>query len=521
MIFILRSVGLRSGLQPFFDDPNAPRIEILDYDEVLSRNELERGTYVFGDLDGLNTVQLVDAGRLYRKLRENGCRVLTDPARARKRAELLRVLYNAGLNPFNSYRADSGERPERFPVFIRVADGHTGTLTDLIPDQASLDRAIEAAVTRGVPRSVIIITEYAAEPLRSGVFRKSSLYRVGDSLVPDIWWYGENWHVKGDRDDLADPALYLEELRTFREHDYPKELEDAFALANIEFGRLDFGIVGGRVCVYEINTFPTFFGPRSHPVPEREESIRLRWKGLLAAFHAIDTEQGEARSPVDVAGVSIAALNEAHAISPALRSYHFDLSREYARRGDLAMAIAEAEAEVAITPDTTKTLSHLSRLLAKQNRHEESISASNAVLALNPRATREWHHLSQQLVKVNRYPEARERLLEALKRCGDDWKTYLLLSKISKHLGDGSAAHEYATKAAALAPDEPQITDWIQRLKGPSPSVKKPKRTVRRLLANRIGPIRARLRLLLERLKFILVLSPTEGGGHDKNRQND
>ena len=92
----------------------------------------------------------------------------------------------------------------------------------------------------GFPRSTILIVEYAAQSISPGIFRKGSVYRVGDRFVPDIWWYSKSWYVTGDRDGLVDEELYQEELRMMHDNRFAKDVADAFALANIDYGRMDF-----------------------------------------------------------------------------------------------------------------------------------------------------------------------------------------------------------------------------------------------------------------------------------------
>ena len=464
MIFFIRSCGYESGLKPLRDDPAAPDIQLLHYDEVLGKPSLVPGTYVFTDIDRLSTAARTEAARLYRRLQENGCRVLNDPARVRTRFALLRKLHQAGLNPINAYLAEAGECPKRFPVFIRIADDHRGSLSDLLSDQSALDVAIEAAVVAGFPRATILIVEYAAQPIRPGVFRKSSVYRVGDEFIPDIWWYDTSWDIKGDRDGLADEELYREELHMMRENSFAKDVAGAFALANIDYGRLDFGLVDGRPCIYEINTYPTLYGPRRHPIPERVESINLRWARLLAAFRAIDTEASSSQQLVEVAGTSVVALTDAQAVWPALRFHHLRLSQEHARRGNLSAALESARAAVAANPNSVKVLSHLSRMLRKHNRIDEAIAASMRVLEVSPRHAREREYLVDLLRQSGCFEEARDQLLEGLALDGDQWQAQLMLSRIYKKLGDLSAALDAARRAAELAPDEPSVAEWLRRL---------------------------------------------------------
>ena len=265
------------------------------------------------------------AARLYRRLQESGCRVLNDPATVRKRFALLRGLYLRGFNPINIYLADEGWSKLKFPVFIRVADAHDGPLTDLIADQAELETALEAAVVAGIPRSTIVIVEYAADPIRPGIYRKSSIYRVGDRLITTINWHGHDWSVKGDEIGLADETLYDEELSTVREDRMQPDF-GAFKFANIEYGRIDFGFVEGRLCVYEINTNPTIFAPGRHSVPQRTESSRLRWSRFLEALHEIDTQEDSAE--IEVRGLSVEAWDRASKLYPALRVPRQQLSKE-------------------------------------------------------------------------------------------------------------------------------------------------------------------------------------------------
>jgi hypothetical protein len=71
---------------------------------------------VFTDIDRLNARDLIAAAGLYRRLQQEGRRILNDPARVQVRFPLLRALYRSGINPFNVYSVEEGDKPERFPV---------------------------------------------------------------------------------------------------------------------------------------------------------------------------------------------------------------------------------------------------------------------------------------------------------------------------------------------------------------------------------------------------------------------
>ena len=269
-------------------DPGAPRIELLHYDHLFASRALAPAAYVFTDLDRLSPWDLELAAAAHRDLAAAGLPVLNDPARVRTRFALLRALHEAGLNDFNAYRLDEGLRPARYPVFLRRVAGHGLPLGDLLADWDAARLAIEEALARGIPESSLLLVEYAAEPVRPGVFRKLALSRIGARFRPQISVHDDRWLVKYGKLGCATPELYEEELRLLRESPFEEPLRRAFAIAGIEYGRADFGLVGGRVQVYEINTNPMLKPPTPHPSPQRVESLRLVWDQHMAALRELD-----------------------------------------------------------------------------------------------------------------------------------------------------------------------------------------------------------------------------------------
>jgi tetratricopeptide (TPR) repeat protein len=448
MICFIVARGYEFTLKPLLSEPSAPRVTILPYDEALVARALASATYIFSDVDRLSVDDLTSAARLYRRLQEGGCRVLNDPATVRKRFALLRGLYLASLNPYNIYLADEGQSKVRFPVFIRVADGHDGPLTNLIADQAELEIALEAAVVAGIPRSTIVIVEYAAEPIRPGIYRKSSVHRVGEQLITTINWHTGDWRVKGDQIGLADEALYDEELSTVRENRYASQTLEAFKFANIEYGRIDFGVVGGRLCIYEINTNPTIQAPGGHSVPQRVESSRLRWSRFLEALHAIDTEEDSAK--IDVRGLSVGAWNRASKLYPSLRVPRQRLSKEQKRRGNFELALRYAEEVVAANP-TSAALARSAELLEKLGRREQAVAAARKALERSPQG---FHAvlLGTILLRAGCYAEARDCLKKAAAGATANGVSHLVLSEACLKLGDFRGAWRAAARAAELTP---------------------------------------------------------------------
>ncbi len=288
---MLRFVVSRGHAYTLTDVARRPlRVRVVEYERLLGARRLRRATTVFTDLDRLSPWDRERAAAVALDLRSARVPVLNDPARVRTRAALLRALHEAGINDFNVYRVEEGLRPVRYPVFLRRDAGHQRPLSDLLPDWDAARRAVDEALDAGVPRSQLLIVEYAGEPVRSGIFRKLSVFRVGGRLVPHLCGHSDRWFVKRGKRGPIPEDLYDEELRILRENPYAKHLERAFEVAEIDYGRADFGLVEGRVQVYEINTNPHVRAPQPHRVPVRAESRRLAWELLREALAALDRD---------------------------------------------------------------------------------------------------------------------------------------------------------------------------------------------------------------------------------------
>ena len=426
MICFLVCRGFGSTVAPIQRDPRAPKITIRPYDNVLSQQVLPKATYVFVDIDRLSSADRLAAGQLFRRLAASGCRVLNDPARVRTRLPLLRTLHRQGVNGFNVYSVEEGEKPKRFPVFVRVADDHVGPLTDLISDQATLERANEALLKIGYPRSELIIVEYAAEPVRPGIFRKLSVFRVADQYIPHVNVHDTNWVIKSGRSGVAPSDLYDDELETLRTNPFAERMKAMFEIAEIDFGRVDFSFVDGRVCVYEINTNPTIAGPAPHSYTQRTESMRIWWESLLSALHAIDDPDAQA-TLVDVSGDDATTLREALDLYPWIRQGFLRLSEALSRRGDRTEAIESARAALAQKPDDANIVRRASQILADNGRLDEAIEITRQAVKTNPM---DYLRLSEALSRRGERTEAIESAMAALAQKPDDAKIVRRASQV-------------------------------------------------------------------------------------------
>lgn len=274
---------------------SAGKVRGATYHEMFKSEYLPRATYVFTDMDRLSPREHEQASRSYRMLKENGIPALNDPARFLGRYGLLRRLHREGINSFNAYRVDSFETPKRWPVFLRAEGDHKRPLSGLIKNQAELDATVARLVDEGAPVGTLLIIEYAAEEVRPGLYRKLSVFRVGERMVTFTCVHDDQWLVKYGKPAIAPPELYQEEYEMVANNPYGPEMRRIFEVAGLEYGRVDFGLAEGRPQIYEVNSNPDVkLHPKSNGVELRDRSNALFKQNYLAAIEALDAGPGPA-----------------------------------------------------------------------------------------------------------------------------------------------------------------------------------------------------------------------------------
>jgi hypothetical protein len=187
-----------------------------------------------------------------------------DPRRGNDRFSFLRLLNRSGMNDFNAYPASLMARTIRFPVFVRHRWDHSGALTSLIdgPWKLRLEllkRAITSSGDLSDPHLKDLLIVEHLDVSVDGIFRKYSAFRVGDRIIPRHVFFSWNWMQKGA--DLIEPELLEEEERYVSDNPHEKQLRDYFDLANLKWGRIDYGLFGDRLQAWEINTGPGIVPP--------------------------------------------------------------------------------------------------------------------------------------------------------------------------------------------------------------------------------------------------------------------
>ena len=281
----------------------APQIIPVPYSTLFRARKLPRGTYVFADLERLSSADLERAAWVWRQLASQGpaVRLLNDPAHLKQRFELLRTLHQQGLNDFDVYRLDEGRAPRRFPVFVRSERQHDAMASGLIAGPQELEQFVKGWRAQGYGLSDTIVTEFCGEQDEHGLYRRYAAFKVGEHIIPVDIFFARHWEVRGMGNRLViDEHTLAEEARFLHDNPHEDQLRRVFKLACADYGRVDYGVVGGRVQVYEINTNP-YVVPGPLGGGARAELYEHFAHDFLSALHALRGPSGAPLASVEPA----------------------------------------------------------------------------------------------------------------------------------------------------------------------------------------------------------------------------
>jgi hypothetical protein len=248
----------------------------------------------------LNTFALDAACRAAQAAEAQGARVLNHPARAPERVALLRRLRQAELSPIGVWRLEDGERPTAWPVFIRCEDGAAGADTGLLEGPEAFETALADLVRQGKSLKRRIAVQFAAEPDSDGYYRKYGAFVVGKRIIPQHILRNTHWMIKSNK-AAKSTAFAEEEFAFVAENPHSGELLKLAAAAGIDFARIDYGILQGRIVVYEMNTNPSY--PRfTGGGEDREARRKIIAQGLQEAFEEIESVSKPATFSADGGG---------------------------------------------------------------------------------------------------------------------------------------------------------------------------------------------------------------------------
>lgn len=229
----------------------------VTYQALLKKKRFPPGLYIFTDIEllhGERRRRLID---LHEKLADDPehIRIYNNPEHTLSRFPLLRTLYERGFNDFNVFRAADDLSSVSFPVFLRRTNDHRGPQTSLLADRHALNKELERLAHGGENMREWLVTEFCNIVDSQGVYRKYSSFIFGSTIVPRHLFFGTEWIQKFDM-NLPELELRAEEVAFHKENRFAKQLREIFATAGVQFGRIDFGVLNGRVQTWEINTNP-------------------------------------------------------------------------------------------------------------------------------------------------------------------------------------------------------------------------------------------------------------------------
>jgi hypothetical protein len=261
--------------------------ESWSWDRLFRATRLPRATWILTDFDRLAPGPLEIGARVYARLTAAGMRVLNDPRRFRNRAQLLQALQTAGVNDFGCTLPAAGQWPDRWPVFLRTIAAHRGIIGGLLHDRAEAEAAVNAALVQGYALSDLMLIEYAAEPVAStGHFQKHAAFRIGPAYVRANTVNDKRWKAKNGVAGMGTDAIYAAERAEYDDWPHADFVARVFAVAGMDFGRVDFGLAQGRPRAWEVNTNPTMRIKLEHANADRRASLLLFRDRLLTALAA-------------------------------------------------------------------------------------------------------------------------------------------------------------------------------------------------------------------------------------------
>jgi hypothetical protein len=268
----------------------ATDIRILHYEDLLTQQRYAAGTYVFSTRDEVAPAmgRFIDA--LADELRAwPGATIFNDPQRTLRRFDLHRELWERGRSNFRSWRAGEELSGIRFPVFVRSESAHDGALSPLLHSHTEVETWIGRALALGRALPDLLVVEFCETADAAGWYRKYAAFCVGGRIVPRSMNYGRGWVMKFAGNEFS-LSMAEEELDYVRTNPHEQELEEIFALARTDYGRIDYSLKDGRVQPWEINLNPTIgrgLRPSSrHIEPELRETRERTKEAFYEQFNA-------------------------------------------------------------------------------------------------------------------------------------------------------------------------------------------------------------------------------------------
>jgi len=276
-------------IEPFINDwseNGKDFFRLIPYESINKIKFLKNEVYIFADIDRLPEKIFIKSKTLYRRISENFGNqfILNCPGSSFGRYELLEILGRTGINEFRVYRVGHLDNSCRFPVFIRRINDHLGPLTSLLHNKMEYQKAIAKLRRKGVALDQLMAVEFCETVQCHGEYRKYSAFRIGPDIIPGHIVFSDHWIAKENRD----VAPREEEKQYLKNNPHSSELKAIFELAQIEYGRIDYSLKGGKIQVWEINTNPMIVAPRKKYQKSRQEQKAALAEKIEQSFILLD-----------------------------------------------------------------------------------------------------------------------------------------------------------------------------------------------------------------------------------------
>lgn len=274
----------------------AEHFKLFCYEWLPHRPLPEADTYLFSDLERLTPQLTRVASALHEHLGQRGARLFNHPTQSLRRYDLLCALHQAGINSFRPYRMPEMARARR-PIIFRDETEHRGPMTPPLHTDAEIQKFLQwLRLQKEVVRNNTIAIEFI-DISEAGLFRKYSAFYLGGEVVPRNMDCSRQWLQKYP--DILSPDILDEERAYLQNNPHREQIAHVFRLAKLDYGRIDYGLLQGRMQVWEINTNPIIMQlPEQYPpqhMAAQDEFHRLVFPHLasLCGLPAVAPNAGD------------------------------------------------------------------------------------------------------------------------------------------------------------------------------------------------------------------------------------
>ena len=227
----------------------------------------EPRVYLFTDVERLDAAETERALALWQRLESHPdtALILNHPTRSMRRYDVLTTLREHGFNAFGVYRATELPEVPRFPVFVRDENEHGTGFSGLLHSGEELRSHLQSL---GDSLADKVVVEFCDAADGSGIVRKYGAFKIDDRIIARQIHFSRHWVVR--EPDIRTPESAREELEYVETNPHAEPLREIFDLARIDYGRIDYSVVDGKIQAWEINTNPMILIPR-----DREDPLRV------------------------------------------------------------------------------------------------------------------------------------------------------------------------------------------------------------------------------------------------------